>query len=346
MKEQKGQEMKRLSLKDVARMAGVAPSTVSFVLNGKARQMRISEELAEKVMAVVKKTGYQPHSVAVNLRTGQSKTLGLMVESISGSFFAALARVIESEADRYGYHIVYCSTENNAQKGGELIKMLSRQQVDGYLITPAAGMEKDIQQLIAHKRPLVLMDSYFPEVQAPHVLIDNYAGVKQGIEHLVDRGAKQIGFVTVDMELVQMQERIKGYRETLRHHGIPVKNKLVLELPYNGDKDESVRKIRQFIQANKGIDALFFATNYLGILGLEALAGLNLKIPDDIAVVCFDDHDIFRLYPPGITVVQQPIEEIAKTAMQLLMNQLDKSQRALRKTKLELPGKFIKRGST
>ena len=132
MKDMKGQEMKRLSLKDVAKMAGVAPSTVSFVLNGKARQMRISDELAEKVMAVVKKTGYQPHSVAVNLRTGQSKTLGLIVESISGSFFAALARVIETEADRFGYNIVYCSTENNARKGSDLIRMLSRQQVDGY----------------------------------------------------------------------------------------------------------------------------------------------------------------------------------------------------------------------
>ncbi len=224
--------------------------------------------------------------------------------------------------------------------------MLSRQQVDGYLITPAAGMEQDIQQLVAHKRPLVLMDSYFPDVQAPHVLIDNFAGVKQGIEHLIDRGAKKIGFVTVDMELVQMQERMKGYRETLRSHDITVKNKLVLALPYDGDKDESVRKIKQFIQVNKDLDAIFFATNYLGILGLEALAGLQMKIPDDIAVVCFDDHDIFRLYPPGITVVQQPIEEIAKTAMQLLMNQLDKSQRALRKTRLELPGKFVKRGST
>lgn len=341
----KGPEMKRLSLKDVARMAGVAPSTVSFVLNGKARQMRISDELAAKVMAVVKKTGYQPHHVAVNLRTGQSKTLGLIVESISGSFFAALARVIETEADRFGYKIVYCSTENNASKGSELIRMLSRQQVDGYLITPAAGMEKDIQQLLAHKRPVVLMDSYFPGLEVPYVLINNYEGVKEGISHLLAKGYKKIGFVTVDMELVQVQQRLKAYKDTLRDHGIPVHNRQVLKLSYNTPRDEAIVSIQELIRGNKGMDAIFFSTNYLGILGLESIAGLGLTIPGDLAMVCFDDHDIFRLYPPGITVVQQPIEDIAKTAMGLLMQQLDKKREPARNTHVELPGKFIQRGS-
>lgn len=346
MKE-KGQEIKRLSLKDVARMAGVAPSTVSFVLNGKARQMRISDELAAKVMAVVKKTGYQPHHVAVNLRTGQSKTLGLIVESISGSFFAALARVIESEADRFGYRILYCSTENNASKGSELIKMLSRQQVDGYLITPAAGMEKDIQQLMAYKRPVVLMDSYFPELlEVPHVLIDNFEGVKQGVEHLIEKGYKKIGFVTVDIELIQVQQRLQGYRETLKQHSIPVRTKQILKVPYNMPREESIAAIQEFIKSNKDMDAVFFSTNYLGILGLESIAGLGLRIPDDLAMICFDDHDIFRLYPPGITVVQQPVEEIAKTAMSLLMQQLDKSKETITKdNQVEVPGKFIARGS-
>jgi LacI family transcriptional regulator len=345
MKEMKGQGIKRLSLKDVARMAGVAPSTVSFVLNGKARQMRISDELAEKVKAVVKKTGYQPHSVAVNLRTGQSKTLGLMVESISGSFFAALARVIESEADRFGYNIVYCSTENNAQKGSELIRMLNRQQVDGFLITPAAGMEKDIEQLLAHKRPVVLMDSFFPNIAVPYVLIDNYGGVQQGMRHLLDKGYKKIGFVTVDMDLVQIQQRMQGYRDALKEKGIPFRSKQVLKMSYNSAREEAVKSIQDFIAANKGMDAVFFATNYLGILGLESLAGLGLKMPDDMAMICFDDHDIFRLYPPGITVVQQPVEEIAKTAINLLMHQLDKIPRTTRKNQVQVPGKFIRRGS-
>jgi LacI family transcriptional regulator len=147
------------------------------------------------------------------------------------------------------------------------------------------------------------------------------------------------------MELVQVQDRLQGYKETLRNHGISVKNKQILKIGYNSPREESIRSIQQFIKDNKGMDALFFSTNYLGILGLESIAGLDLKIPGDIAMICFDDHDIFRLYPPGITVVQQPIEEIAKTAMGLLMNQLDKSQRYVKKSQVQVPGKFIKRGS-
>ena len=128
--------MKRVSLKDIARIAGVSPSTVSFVLNGKAKQMRISETLATKIIEVAKKEGYHPNPVAVSLRTGKSQILGLIVETISGNFFASLSRIIEEEAARYGYKVVYTSTENNHQKGKELIGMLSQRQVDGYIITP------------------------------------------------------------------------------------------------------------------------------------------------------------------------------------------------------------------
>ncbi|RBL92952.1 LacI family DNA-binding transcriptional regulator [Chitinophaga flava] len=337
--------MKRLTLKDVAKMAGVAPSTVSFVLNGKGKQMRIRDEVAAKIMQVVEKSGYEPHRVAVNLRTGQSKTLGLIVESISGSFFASLAKTIETEAEQMGYNVVYCSTENNAQKGGDLIRMLGRQMVDGYLITPAPGMEKEIQQLVQHHKPVVLMDSYFPAIKAPYVLIDNFGGVKQGMEHLISKGFTKIAFVTVEVKLIQLQERLRGYMTTMKDHGIPVRKKHILHLKYHKQREDSLLEMQQFIQDNPEIEAIFFATNYLGILGLEAIAQLGLRMPDDLSVICFDDHDIFRLYPPGISVIEQPIEGIAKTAIAMLMQQLGKKPVPVKKQAVELPGKFILRGS-
>ncbi|WP_262511787.1 substrate-binding domain-containing protein [Chitinophaga skermanii] len=282
----------------------------------------------------------------MNLRTGQSKTLGLIVESISGSFFASLAKIIETEAEKYGYRVVYCSTENNAQKGGELIRMLSRQQVDGYLITPTAGMEKDIQQLVDYKRPVVLMDSFFPTLsQVPYVLIDNYDGMVKGMQHLINKGYKQIGLVTVDMDLVQIKERYKGYTDTLRDNGIANKKKYQLKLPYNITREEAVQHIADFVKSNPQMDAVFFTTNYLGIWGLETFAKLGIRIPQDMAVICFDDHDLFRLYPPGITVIEQPVEEIAKTAIRLLMQQLNQTKGVTKKSQVTLPGKFIVRGS-
>ena len=115
--------MKRVSLKDIAKKVGVSPSTVSFVLNGKGSKMLISEALAEKIKKVAKKSGYHPNQLAVGLRTGHTKTLGLIVENISNSFFSLLAKIIEDEAQHFGYRIVYCSSENDLSRARALIRI-------------------------------------------------------------------------------------------------------------------------------------------------------------------------------------------------------------------------------
>lgn len=318
--------MKRVSIKDIARQAGVVPSTVSFVLNGKDKEMRISQVLTDKIKAIIEETGYYPNQTAVSLRTGKTKIIGMLVEDISNVFFSSLARIIEDEAYAIGYKIVYCSTENNDDKGIELIRMLCRQQVDGFLITPSAGMLKEIQKLVEQKMPVVLMDRYFPELDIPYALVDNLDGVKAGITHLVERGYKNIAFVTVDLNQLQMKQREKGYLEALIMNKVKTGNKYILTIPYMSKPAQYIEAITLFIKRNPEIDAVFFATNYLGVYGLQSLRMLQLSIPADVAVVCFDDHDIFRFYSPSITVISQPIEIIAKTAIHLLVNQLEKGE--------------------
>ena len=316
--------MKRVSIKDIAKKVGVVPSTVSFVLNGKAKEMRISDELAEKIKAVVKETGYQPNHTAVSLRTGKTKILGLIVEDISNVFFATLAKTIEDEAYALGYKVVYCSTENDDEKGTELIKMLSNQQVDGFLITPCQGMADEVRKLVDHAKPVVLMDRYFSDINVPYVLVDNGAGITQGMQHLVEKGYKRIAFVTVDLHQVQMQEREMAYRECLQTYKLH--DALILKVPYTSKPEAAVDQISSFISNTPGIDAVFFATNYLGVYGLESIKNLKLSIPDELAVICFDDHDIFRLYTPEITIIKQPINHIALSAIQLLMKQFEKQE--------------------
>ena len=309
------------SLKDIAKSLGVSPSTVSIVLNGKAKQKRISDDLAQRIIDVAAQMGYQPNRIAVSLRTGKSKTIGLIVENISNNFFSSLAKIIEDEARTFGYNVVYCSTENDPQKGREMIQMLYNQQVDGYLITPASGMQEEIKRLVNEKKPVVLMDRYFNDLTVPHVIVDNYAGMLEGVEHVIENGAKNIGFVTVDLDLLQMQNRFKAYKDGLRKHQIPFKNAHVLTVNYNDTKIETVKKITHFLQQKK-LDAVIFATNYLGIYGLQSIKDSKIRIPEDLGVLCFDDHDIFELYTPGITVIQQPISEIAKTAVHILISEL------------------------
>jgi LacI family transcriptional regulator len=338
--------MKKTSLKDIAGLVGASTSTVSFVLNGKGKQMRISEALEKKIKEIAKKEGYHPNQVAVSLRTGQSKVLGLIVESIGGHFFGSLARIIEDEAEKYGYRVIYCSTENDPAKGKDMIRMLSQSQVDGYLITPVQGMESDIADLMKLKKPLVLIDGYFPDVPAPYVLVNNVAGISKGMAHLIEKGYRKIAFVTVKIDLVQIRQREEAYIAVLKKNRIPANKKLIFRLEYNYDKNAAVQALCSFIKSHPDLDAIFFATNYLGITGLQSIHQLNLKVPDDLAIICFDDHDIFSLYPPGIASIQQPVEEIAKTAIHLLLRQLGKDKSKAGSSTVEIDGTLIARGST
>jgi LacI family transcriptional regulator, galactose operon repressor len=337
--------MKRISLKDIAKMAGASPSTVSFVLNGKAAEMRISKRLADKIRKVAKRENYQPNNVAVSLRTGRSKIIGLVVDTISGSFFASLARIIESEAEQFGYKVIYCSTGNEIKKARELLRMLYQYHVDGYLIIPIHGLEKEIENLSLNKKPLVLMDSYFAGTKLPYVLVNNFQGVSKAVNHLIEKGYKKIGFICNDIPLIQMQERKRGYIETLQSHDISYDKHLLLQTPYEGSEKEIIQSITAFIKKNNP-EAIMFAANYLGVYGLESIKNLSLSIPDDIAIVCFDDHEIFRLFSPAITSIQQPVEAIAKTAIQLLMEQLGKIESKEQMHQVEVSPIFLLRNST
>ncbi|MBC7830301.1 MAG: LacI family DNA-binding transcriptional regulator [Chitinophagaceae bacterium] len=337
--------MKKVSLKDIARMVGASPSTVSFVLNGKATEMRISDKLADKILKVAKRENYQPNNVAVSLRTGKSKIIGLVVDTISGNFFASLARIIESEAEHFGYKVIYCSTGNEIKKARELLGMLYQYHVDGYLIIPTEGLEKEIENLSVNRKPLVLMDSYFSGTNLPYVLVNNYQGVSQAITHLIEKGYRKIGFVCNDIPMIQMQERKRGYLETLQSNNIPFNKRLLLETGYKDPEQDIVQNINTFILKNKP-EAIMFAANYLGVYGLESIKSLNLSIPGDIAMVCFDDHEIFRLFSPSITSIQQPVEAIAKLAIQLLMQQLGKIEIKDTVSQVEVSPVFLLRNST
>lgn len=316
--------MKNLSIKDIARLAGVVPSTVSLVLNGKAKQARISDSLAEKIKKIAADTNYNPNQIAVSLRTGNSKLLGLIIEDISNIFFARLAKAVEDEVSKHGYRVVFCSTENNTEKGNELINVLFQRKIDGYIIAPTGGMEAKVAELIKMGSPVVLIDRYFPNLPIPFAMTDNLAGGAEALEYLINKGYKKIGLVTSDFPVMHPQQREAAYNSTLKKYGIKVKTEYVYKVPYQSLQNEAKDLIAEFLKKTKELDAVFFTTNYLGIAGLESIKQLGLRIPEDLAVICFDDHDIFKLHTPSITTVEQDVENIARNAITLLMEQFKK----------------------
>jgi LacI family transcriptional regulator len=334
---------KKLSINDIANELGVAKSTVSFILNGKAREKRISDELTERVLKFVKEKGYQPNQLAKSLSTGKTKMICLMVEKISDYFFSHIAFHLEALAYKNGYKIIYCSTENNPEKTRQLINLLRARYVDGYIITPPPGIESEIKALINDNLPVVLFDRYLPDVATDYVGLDNYKGTYDAIEYLVQSQAKKIALVTLVSSQTQMTERQSGYLAALKKHNL---KPILLKVPFENDTETTVKQCIQFINDNPGTDAIVFATNYLALSGIKALNELGLRVPEDIAIIAFDDHDVFKIYNPSISAIAQPLDEMAKQLFKTLLDKLENKVRLKDLSKVIIQPELILRGST
>jgi LacI family transcriptional regulator len=311
--------MARISLKDIAKAAGVSVTTVSFVINNKAREKRISEQVVEKVNKLIREKNFTPNTIARGLRTGKSTSLGLIVEDIGNHFFGNVAKTIEMTAYKKGYKVLYSSTDNSEKKARELLDMMKNQQVDGYIITPTRGMRSAIAQLKKEKKPFVLFDRYFPDLETNYVVLDNFKGAYDMTEYLIGKSYKNIAFITIKNGMNQMRNRKHGFQRAIADLGKGKTQGQVLELPYEITEEMNLSRLSEFMDSNPDVDALFFATNYLGILGIQYTLLKSLSIPEDIALVSFDDHDLFRLQKIRISVVAQPIEKMAEEAIDILM---------------------------
>ncbi|MFH7000173.1 LacI family DNA-binding transcriptional regulator [Flavobacterium sp. FlaQc-57] len=313
--------MKKITIKDIATEAQVSISTVSFVINDKGEKMGISPAVIKKVQEVAEKLNYRPSMIATSLRTGKTRSIGLIVEDISNQFFAHLARVIEDEAKSIDYRVFYCSTGGDDERSEELIHSLLQANVDGFIVTPTQNLEQSIELLLKLKKPVVLIDRYFPGQRVSHVVMDNYEAANSATKFLINKGCKNIAVVNNTSEMVQMKLREDGYRDALKE----VENynpALVLQMEYKTSEENRIAEIVGFLEKNPKIDAVLFLTNYIALAGLQAFRERGIRIPEDISVISFDDHDSFKLHTPTISVIAQPIEEIAVKSIQLLMSQM------------------------
>ncbi len=338
--------MKPASIKDIASKANVSITTVSFILNGKAEKMRISKAVIEKVQAIIKEIGFTPNQIARSLRTGNTKTIGLIVEDISNPFFASIARKIEDKAYKKGYKISYSSTENDPVKAKDLIEMFKSRQVDAYIIAPVPGIENDIKRLLADKIPVVIFDRNLPDLEVNFVVVDNFNGTYIATKHLLDSGKKNIAFVTVDLHVDQMNNRLFGYEKALQDYNLPVRKELYTAVKFDSSDSNTNAQLMMLFENNPEIDAVLFSTNYLAIKGLGVLKQLKKEINKDLSVIAYDDHDVFRLHSPPISVVDQPIEEIAERIIDILLLELASVNKVVKNravSKVILQPTFIER---
>ncbi|WP_325360681.1 LacI family DNA-binding transcriptional regulator [Albibacterium sp.] len=333
---------KRLSIKDIAKQANVSITTVSFILNGKAQQMAISAAVIEKVEKTIKESGYKPNQVARSLRTGNSKIIGLIVEDISNPFFASIARLIEDKAYKKGYKIMYSSTENDINKAKDLIDMLRSRNVDAYIIAPTLGIEEDVTQLLKDRKPIIFFDRNLPGLEIPYVGADHLEASYKAVESFITRGKKNIAFVSIDLQVQQIEERYIGYKKAIDDNGLKFNERLALKIPFNQPKEDTVNQIKSLL-TTESIDAILFATNYLALSGLTAINELNKKINEDFLVIAYDDRDLFKLHTPKISAIEQPLESIAENVINLILSELDSKSNLDNNRQIILPTNLILR---
>lgn len=310
---------RRVSLKDIADRVGVSTALVSYVMNRTEKGKRISKDLVRKIFKAAEELNYQPDEIARSLRKGSTKSIGLIVADIANPFFGHLARTIENEALRFGYTVIMGSSDEVVEKSELLLNTLMNRRVDGFIIAPAEGTENQIKSIIEKKIPLVLIDRFFPDINTNYVVIDNYKSTYDAGCCLINRGFRKIGFITYKSTLMHFKERTRGYVEAMRANGLS-KNIHVVEVVSDMSGEDMENARLDLLVSEKKIDALIFATNMLSIEGLYYMHKRKIMIPDDVGFIGYDGGDCFNLYYSPLTYIEQPVDNIGKEAVKILID--------------------------
>ncbi len=330
--------MKRASIKDIARIAEVSVATVSYVLNRKEGS-RISEATRKKVFEVAENINYTPNKIARSLKMSKSKLIGLIVADISNDFYSNIARNIEDEAMKLGYTLLIGSCDENPEKFRKLTELFSEQQVDGMIIAPVVDSDEAINKLIREEYPVVTIDRYLKNVSLPGVMINNSEISENICDHLVSRKFDELIYVGYKTELPHLLDRQDGFDRRISESGISAKRILI---GIHTIAEEIPVKLKDSIDLSKRT-AVYFSSNKLGIAGLRYLIDSNIKVPEDLSVVAFDETEAYYLFPTEISFVQQPLTDMAKESVNLLDSQI--SNYTPDGKRVTLNARFMERGS-
>lgn len=265
---------------------------------------------------------YKPNLLARSLKDGRTNTIGLVVADISNPFFSTIARAIEDEAARNNYTVIMGSSDEDAGKSEEVAEAMLNRQVDGLIIAPTENEGAYIKKLLLRKVPLVLIDRNFPKIKTNTVVTNNFQAAYDGVSHLISQGYKRIGFVTYKSTIQNIEDRKRGYLKAMADHKLKIKKEWIAEIRYQELKKEMKEQMSGTVSRALRPDALFFATNSLAVEGLRQIIHLNIRIPEDIGLITFDESDVFDFFYAPVTYIQQDLNKLATEAVKLLLNNI------------------------
>ncbi|WP_460753930.1 LacI family DNA-binding transcriptional regulator [Nocardiopsis oceani] len=290
-------------------------ATVSRALNG---QTSVSDAARAKVLAAAATLGYRPNVVARSLRTDRTRTIGLVISDVLNPHFTELARSVEEEARALGYSVIIGNADERAELEDDHVRVLLERRIDGLLVSPADGHSPSTVAAAAGPTPVVFVDRWISDTDAPVVRADGRKAILDLVAHLHSLGQRKLAIIAGPAATTTGRERVDAFREALSAHGIPLPDSYIGRGDFQAESGRVATE--RFLDLPEPPDAVFATDNLMARGALDAIRGRGLRVPDDIGLAAFDDIPWFPHTDPPITAIAQPTAELGRVAVKALVD--------------------------
>lgn len=315
-----------VTIRDIAKEAGVSQATVSRVLNDSGY---VKEETRNKILKVIEKLNYSPSAIARSLSTNKTNTIGVLVPDINNPFFGEVIKGISEVADKHGLNIIFCDTDESLEKEIRSLKVMKEQRIEGIIIAPCSAEDDLNSTYLSHLKdigiPVVLVEGHLNRSDFSGVFVDNLQGAFDATEALIRNGHKKIAIITGRMNSRSAQDRLLGYKKALSKYNIPVNDKYIFYGDYKQSGGYCLTK--EILKMEDRPTAIFVSSNMMTLGCLKAVFEEKLRVPDDIAVIGFDDLEFINLAGMNISYVKGPTKGMGKKAMEILIESLNNREK-------------------
>lgn len=325
-----------ITLKQLAQELNLSISTVSKALKD---SYEINEKTIERVKALAKKYNYKPNKIALNLKNRQAKTIGVIIPNILNYFFAKVLLGIEEEANKHGYQIIICLSNNKYQKEVDCLNLLSDGSVDGFILSVAKetqklGKSNHFKKIIEEGYPITMFDRVSQDIKdCDKVVIDDTEAAYKATQHLLRLNCKKIALVSTFDDIGIGKLRIKGYSKAISEYPSYNYDEILVSINHKTEYESTIGKL---LEEHKNIDGILATDNVSAITALRVAQKHTIKVPDELCIIGFSDNKISRLSSPALTTVSQHPLEIGKSTVNLLLERLKGGD-----TKLDYQEKII-----
>ena len=326
------------TIKQVAARAQVSTATVSRFLSG---ENYISKDARARIGKAMEELNYQPNRIARNLRTRKAFTVGVILSDIRNPFFTSVVRGIEDVLHKSGYTLFLCNSDEDTQKETIYLKTLREEGVAGIILASSQKDLSEYRRIIGEHLPLVAIDRYPRGLEVDSVGVTNISGAREAVSHLLSLGHERIGFINGPKQNINSIERGSGYEKAFAERNLKIDKKLVQYT--NFKQDGGCLAMRKLLELKKPPTAVFAANNLLALGALQVINKYNLKIPEDLSFICFDDTPWTTAFQPPITAVAQPTYELGTIAAEFLLERSKNFEKPINHLTLET--KLILRNS-